>query len=254
MIVGIDDYPGTRSDLRSAVADARDVDAALARYGVPGNRRVLVTDGQAGAATIAAGLDWLVAHASVDATVVFFYAGHVRKVGDDSEAIVGADGRLVGDDEVAERLAGLQARRAWIGIAACYGGGFAEALGPGRILTAAADADSLAYENATYGRSYLVEYMVRRAMIEGAADDSVEQSFAWATDNLRRDHPDRVPFQIDDADGDLVLGVPGPPPAAPPADPPAREPPPANAPGEDPEPAGDPCVVRLGSLVTCPDD
>ena len=259
VIIGIDDYPGTRSDLRSAVADVGDIDAALARYGVPAERRLVLTNSQARAATIETALDWLVAHASADATAVLFYAGHVRKI-DGDEAIVGADGDLLRDDEVARRLAGLQARRAWIVIAACYGGGFTEALAPGRILTAAADADSLAYENATYGRSYLVEYMVRRAMIEGAADGSIEQAFAWAADNLGRDHPERVPFQIDHADGEVALGVPSAAPPPPAGGPPAEPPPTAPAdeqpaPDEEPPPSGDDsCVLRLGSLVTCPDD
>ena len=255
VVIGIDDYPGTGSDLRSAVADAGDVDAALARYGVPTERRLVLTNGQARAATIETALDWLVAHASADATAVLFYAGHVRKL-DDAEAIVGADGDVVLDGEVASRLARLQAHRAWIAIAACYGGGFTEALAPGRILTAAADADGLAYENATYGRSYLVEYMVRRAMLGGAADDSIEQAFAWAADSLRRDHPDRVPFQIDRTDGELVLGVPlAPRPAEPLPAEPATAPPESTEPdGKEPEPAEDSCVIRLGSLVTCSDD
>src|SRR5207249_2815374 len=33
VVVGIDDYPGTDADLKAAVADARDVDSALAAYG-----------------------------------------------------------------------------------------------------------------------------------------------------------------------------------------------------------------------------
>ena len=257
VIIGIDDYPGTRSDLRSAVADASDVDAALARYGVPPEHRLVLTGGEAHAATIEKALDWLVAHAAPDATAVLFYAGHVRKLDEDTEAIVGADGGLVRDNEVARRLAGLQARRAWIGIAACYGGGFTEALAPGRILTAAADADSLAYENAAYGRSYFVEYMVRRAMIGGAADGSVEQAYAWAADNLGRDHPDRVPFQVDQAEGEVVLGVASTPPMAPDPPPSADAPPaepPTDPPPEDHEPPpSDDCVIRLGSLVGCPD-
>jgi len=258
VIIGIDDYPGTRSDLRSAVADARDVDAALARYGVPAERRLVLTDGQARAATIQTALEWLVAHAAVDATAVVFYAGHVRKVGDGTEAMLGADGELIRDEEVARRLAALRAHRAWIGIAACYGGGFTELLAPGRILTAAADADSLAYESATYDRSFLVEYMVRRAMIQGAADGSVEQAFAWAADSLGRDHPDRIPFQVDRADGELSLGVPSPA-APPPASAPTAEPSPAPAaqePATDEErpPSNDSCLIRLGSLATCSDD
>lgn len=208
VVIGINDYPGTKSDLRFARTDALDVDAALDRYGVPGARRVLLTDGGATASTIRRSLDWLVAHASPDATVVFFYAGHVRKLSSSTEAIVAADGVVVPDDDVAAALRGLQAGRAWFAIAACYGGGFTELLGPGRILTAAADANSLAYENTAFGRSYLAEYMVHRAMLGGKADDSIEESFAWAEARLRVDYPDRVPVQYDDLSGDLSLWPP----------------------------------------------
>lgn len=253
VVIGIDDYPGSRSDLRAAVNDARDVDAALELYGVPAERRLLLLDRQAAAATITAALDWLVARAGPGSTAVFFYAGHVRKLGAGSETMVGADGGLVRDTDLATRLAGLESSRTWLAIAGCYGGGFAEALAPGRILTAASDADSLAYENAAYGRSYLVEFMVRRAMIEGRAGESIEASFAWAVDALRREHPDRAPVQYDHADGDVRLGAP-PASAAPPAPepPPKQEPAPAE-PGTSPEDGRDDCVLELGSLVGCGD-
>lgn len=264
VIIGIDDYPGSRSDLRASVADANDVDAALAAYGVAADRRLVIRDRQATAATITAALRWLVQHSSSDATAVFFYAGHVRKV-DGREAMVGADGRLVRDVDMAHELRDLAARRTWIAMAACYSGGFTEVLGPGRILTAAAEANRLAYENGSYGRSYLVEYMVRRAMIHGEAADSIEQSFMWTVDQLRRDHPNRVPVQYDQADGLLQLGPPPPRTggAAPPPPPPEQQP--APAPEEQPDASGDnpygpppedddPCVVRFGTLVGCGDD
>jgi hypothetical protein len=161
---------------------------------------------------------------------------------------------VLADVDVARRLRPLVARRVWIALAACYAGGFTEVLGPGRILTGAAGADSVAYENASYGRWYLVEFMVRRAMLEGRAAGSVEQAFAWAEASLRREHPDRVPVQRDAADGELVLGAsrpsgpvessstttstmaPQPPDSAPPA------------PEDDEQ---DQCVLRLGTLVGC---
>ena len=255
VMIGIDDYPGSGHDLRSAVADARDVDAALARYGVPGDHRLMLTNRQASAATVGAALDWLVARAGPGSTAVVFYAGHVRKLDGRTEAIVGADGRLVPDSEVAARLSGLQASRAWIAIAACYGGGFTEVMAPGRILTAAAGPNSLAYENAAYGRSYLVEYMVRRAMLQGRADRSVEAAFAWAAAELRRDHPNRVPVMDDRADGEAVLGrppaQPQPQPAPPPKQEPREESPPPPAPKPEDSDAQQPCAVRVGTLVTC---
>lgn len=254
VVIGIDDYPGSRADLRSAAADARDVDAALDRYGVPPDQRLLLLDRQADAATIARALDWLVARAGPEATAVVFYAGHVRELSRTTEAIVAADGGLVTDADVAAHLAPLRAARTWLAFASCYGGGFDEALAPGRILTAAAGGDALAYESGTYGRSYLVEYMVRRAMLQGRADASVEAAFAWAAAELARDHPRRVPVQFDHADGDVRLGPGGAPPGqAPPAPPPAAPPPdkrPSSPPTTEPERG---CGFTVGSLVRCPD-
>lgn len=257
VVVGINDYPGSRSDLKVAVADAVEVDRALAGYGVAAERRLVLRDTQATAAVIKDSLRWLVDHAAADATVVFFYAGHVRKVGTGREAIVAADGRLVHDTAVAEVLRPLEARSAWITIAACYGGGFTEVLAPGRVLTAAADANHLAYENPAIGLSYLAEYMIRQAMVDGHAAASVEQSFAWASDRLRAEHPDRVPVQYDQFDGDLELGTvpaPAPAPAAsdPPGEPTSPEPNPAAPPPREPDGNGD-CLITLGTIAGCPD-
>jgi hypothetical protein len=253
VIIGIDDYPGGRSDLRASVRDANDVDAALAAYGIPGNRRLVLRDTQATAAVIADALRWIVDRAGPDATAVIFYAGHVRKLGPGSEAIVAADGQLVTDSTMADLLRPLAARQTWIAMASCYAGGFTEVLADGRILTGAAGADALAYENSTYGNSYLVEYMVDRAMLEGRAGTSVEQSFAWAHAELRRDHPSRVPVQYDQLDGELRLGPP-PPPAdsPPPRHAPAEAPPSSPPPEEAPPPEeDDSCLVTIGSLVGC---
>jgi len=214
VVVGIDDYPGTEGDLRAGKADARDVDAALAAYGVPGERRILLLDQQATAANIRASLYWLVGHTSPEATAVFFYSGHVRQVSGDpdhdgeavDEAMVGSDGDHVYDGEMADILRGLEARSMWIGIAACYGGGFDDALAPGRVLTAAAGETDLAYENSALGHSYLVEYMVRRAMIQGKAAGSVQGSFAWARAQIAHDYPNRQPIIIDRSRGPVVLG------------------------------------------------
>ncbi|MGQ0520539.1 MAG: caspase family protein [Actinomycetota bacterium] len=223
VIIGIDDYPGTRSDLRSAVNDANDVDTALAGMGVPATNRLVMRNGQASADGIRSGVEWLVSRAGPDATAVFFYAGHVRKAGLTTEALVGADGRLIEDRELGERLSHLPARRAWIAMASCYGAGFTEVLAPGRVLTGAAGPDTLAYESSEYGRSFMVQYMVREAMIEKRAGaTTVQAAFAYAIAELAREHPARQPVQIDMGLGPLDLRpllAPEPAPSPPPTTP-----------------------------------
>ena len=266
VVVGIDDYPGTDADLKAAVADARDVDSALAGYGVPASHRLLLLDRQATADNIRGGLAWMTGRASADSTAVFFYSGHVRQVAGDpardgenvAEAIVAADGDNVYDGQVADILRSLEARTAWIGIAACYGGGFDNALAPGRILTAAAGENDVAYENSGLGHSYMVEYMVRRAMLQGKAAGSVQDAFAWARAQIAHDYPNRQPIIIDRSRGPVVLGrtVAATPenrrPAAP--QPPAHSQDPQPAPNAPPPTAPDPkpggaCAEVLGVSV-----
>lgn len=211
VMIGINDYPGRAHDLRSAVADAEDVNAALAKMGVPGSQRLLLKDGNASAANIRTSAQWLAAHAGEDATAVFFYAGHIRKIGGGTEAIVASDGGQVTDAELATALDGLKAAKTWIGLAGCYAGGFTEVLRQGRILTAAAPSDQLAYENEAFGRSYLVEYMVRRAILNGGTS-VIETAFNQAEQGLQRDFPNRVPVQFDAVDGTFDLRPPPPPP------------------------------------------
>jgi Caspase domain len=209
VMIGINDYPGSSHDLRSAVADVRDVDEALGRMGVPADHRMVITDRQANAATIKLSVDWLNAHAGPDAVAVFFYAGHVRKISGNTEAILAADGAAITDADLGHRLRGLKAHKAWIAIAACYGGGFVETLAPGRVLTGAAPAHQLAYENSAFGRSYMVQFMIREAMLDGRAAATVQTAFDYANAALARQYPGREPVQVDHGTTPLDLRPPG---------------------------------------------
>jgi hypothetical protein len=192
IVVGINDYPGDDHDLTKAVADARDMDAALAGYGVPPSHRLLLLDGQASSGNLRRSLAWLVGHAAPDATAVVFFSGHVAHVADGPRgpshvALLAADGTGLTDREIARSLDHLEARSAWIAIAACYGAEFDTLLAPGRVLTAAAGRGQLAYENSALDHSYFVEYMVQRAMLEGRAPDSVQAAFGWARAQIAHD-------------------------------------------------------------------
>lgn len=258
VVIGINNYPGTSYDLKSAVNDANDVNQALAGFGVSADRRLVLRDSAASLASIRKSVEWLVAHAGPDATAVFFYAGHVRKLRSGVEAIVAADGGMMSDAEFAGMLDGLQARKTWIGIAACYGGGFTEAMKSGRVLVAAASADELAYENVSFARSYLVEYMVRRAMI-GSGISTVEGAFAAAQEGLKRDFPNRVPVQFDHLAGVLELRVGAGRPPSSPAPPPGSNPgapaPPSGGGSPPPPPPSPPpedgCAGLTAGLVHC---
>ncbi len=257
VVVGINDYPGTANDLRGAVADAEDMSNALAMYGVPDANVATLEDGLATAKNVVDALQWLVQTTDANSTAVFFYAGHVRKLSDQTEAIVTSDGAVVPDWYLAQQLAGLPAHDVWIVMATCYGGGFTELLAPGRVLTAAADADNLAYENSAFGRSYLDEYLVHQGLLEGrAAAPTAQAAYAYAQAGLERDYPNRTLTQFDEstepisldgvhrpADGSTTApSAPPPPPSGPlglPTSPPSTPPP-------DPQP----CTNLLG--LFCP--
>lgn len=226
LIVGINDYPGTRSDLRAAVADADTVDAALDGFGVPDANRVVLRDGQARRAQLVAAIEALVETAGTGTTVVFSYAGHVRKLDSDTEAIVAADGGLLRDTELAALLAPLTTQPVWLLLASCYAGGFTEALGPGRILTAAADAHSLAYESPALQGSYLVHHLVREGWLEGRAGPSVQEAFAYAAARINEEYPNRRPVQIDGSGAPMRFGTQNPSKATPT---PQREDPPPSS-------------------------
>lgn len=196
LVVGINDYPGDSHDLLFAVNDADDVDAALSRYGVGADRRLVLRDGQATSGAIRAGLAWLVERAGNDSLAVVSFAGHAREREGDRQAFVAADGVELADRELATALRPLRSGKAWLNFGTCYAGGFDELLAPGRLLTGAAPAGKLAYESTAIGRSYLGEYMVRRGLLASGADGDVGRAFVAGRDAVARDHPDRVPVAI----------------------------------------------------------
>ena len=168
---------------------------ALTGLGVPGGQIRLLAEGAATRGSVHGALDWLVANAGPDALAVVFFAGHVGKSGGAEELRL-VDGGLR-DTELARRLERLQARRAWVVVAGCFGGGFTEVLAPGRVLTGAAGPDQNAYESTEFNRSYLVQYMVRRALIERRSEPTVQAAFAYADAALGREHPEHRPVQFE---------------------------------------------------------
>jgi hypothetical protein len=210
LVVGIDDYPGSRHDLDAAVADADTIDAALVSFGVPAENRVVLRDGQARRAELVAAIEALADRAVPGTKVVLAFAGHVQKLSRDREALVAADGGLLTDEELAVLLGPASPDRMWLLFATCFGGGFTEALGPGRVLTAAADSESVAYESTSIEGSYLVHHLVREGWLEGRAGPSVQEAFAYASARIAQTDPRRQIFELDPEGIPLRLGADGP--------------------------------------------
>jgi hypothetical protein len=75
LVVGIDDYT-TVTRLKGAVADARDIEAALLRAGVPPSQIAVFIDGQASRQNLVAAFNRLVAEARQGELAVISFAGH----------------------------------------------------------------------------------------------------------------------------------------------------------------------------------
>lgn len=212
VVIGIDRYP-TAPDLTAAVADARTVARALDRLGY--DRVRVLLDERATRPAILSSLEWLATSGSREPGVLFF-AGHVRRFDGDpdrdgedrDEALLAADGAVVYDGEVARALEPTR-RPLWLAYAACFAGGFSDAAGPGRVSTYASAEDRLAYESPELGRSFMVEYMVDRALL-GAGIRGVEDMHRYASNQMEGRHRRYRPLQDDRVQGSLLLGEPEP--------------------------------------------
>jgi hypothetical protein len=215
VVLGVDDYQGN-GNLQAGVADANEIVATLLDADVPGDHILLLRNWEVTPASIAAAADWLVDHVNEDGLAVFAWAGHVRALGPTTEALATGNGGLVTDVTLAAHLRQLRSRRSWFLIAGCYGGGFNEILGPGRLLTAASTADHEAYENTLLGHSYVVEYVVRRDLHRREGPRVISGAVAWAQQKIRKEHPGREPVEY--ASGPLEPFVLGPNPTPTPAE------------------------------------
>jgi hypothetical protein len=215
VVLGVDDYQGN-GNLQAGVADANEIVATLLDADVPGDHILLLRNWEVTPASITAAADWLVDHVGEDGLAMFAWAGHVRALGPTTEALATGNGGLVTDVTLAAHLRQLRSRRSWFLIAGCYGGGFNEILGPGRLLTAASTADHEAYENTLLGHSYVVEYVVRRGLHRREGPRVISGAVAWAQQKIQKEHPGREPVEY--ASGPLEPFVLGPNPTPTPAE------------------------------------
>lgn len=137
VVVGIDDYPGSRSDLRGPVDDAMLVrDALINRFGFDSDDIVFLQDGEATRLGIANAVIRHLGQAGPNGTAVFFYSGHGTQLEENTgitgrldpesgngvdEALAVYDGIIL-DEEVNFLLQQIEAENTLVLVDACFSG------------------------------------------------------------------------------------------------------------------------------------
>jgi hypothetical protein len=142
LLVGIDDYPGTGSDLRGPVEDARIMELVLVeKYGFDPQNVVTLNDSEATRVNIAQGVAQHLGQAGPDGVAVFFYSGHGTQIGenigltgaldpeprgegDEALYIYGhtSESSVLLDEELGFLMETLQAGRSLVVVDACFSG------------------------------------------------------------------------------------------------------------------------------------
>ena len=142
LLVGIDDYPGTGSDLNGPVEDARIIYRALTqRFGFDPANIVVLNDSDATRENIANGVVQHLGQAGPDGVAVFFYSGHGTQIGanigltgrldpeprgegDEGIYIYGhnAESSVILDEELGFLIESIDAGRALVMVDACFSG------------------------------------------------------------------------------------------------------------------------------------
>jgi len=191
LLIGVSDYNPPTVDTVGSANDARDMADLLSKSGwAKENVRVLV-DGDATAARIREGMDWLVNSSTPNSFSVFHFSGHTKqeqRPGDGEpwdELLWPADNNFILDDEFAERMRALRGN-AWVNVSNCEAAGFDDGISaPNRLFTASSREDQKGYERHDTKRSIFTGLMVEALGGKGADTDkngavSIQEAFAYA--------------------------------------------------------------------------
>jgi hypothetical protein len=214
LLIGINKAPGS-TPLEGSITDVNNMKKALLGYGFKDSNIQVLTEGKASRSGILAGLSSLAARSKSNGIAVFLLATHSGQSGGDLTFATGGGGRI-SRHELASHLGRVKGRLFSM-LPTCYSAGYAlpGITGKNRIAVFSSSADEYTWQMGGAG-SWLVLYMVRYAMVERKAPQSVEASFAWAKKKINAEQPERAPIISDGISGDLVLGkVPAPKEAAP---------------------------------------
>lgn len=205
LIAGINHTPGAPS-LNAAVQDAKTIRSALTAYGFPARSTTMLLDGEATRGAVLAGIAGLAERLGPEDRAVVAFAGHTRRKDGENYLLTG-DGHAISASELARAVGRIRAPT-WVALPTCYAAGFdlPGIVGPNRIATFGARADEYTYETTRYGHSFMVQYMVREAMLGGRASGSVQEAFAYAERELQDRYGRFVPVMEDGIGEPFRLG------------------------------------------------
>jgi hypothetical protein len=199
-IVGVSDYAGRTSSTVAGADDAADFRELLLRNGFREDRIRTITDAQATARNVRAGLQWLVDNSSPESFSVFHFSGHVKQLGGDrdrdgekvDEYLWPHDNVFISDAELASRVQQLRGL-AWIDIAGCEAGGFDDGISsPTRVFTGSSRETEKSYEHPDWRNSVFTGLQVDQGWLQGQADHdangkvSIQEAFAFAHERAPR--------------------------------------------------------------------
>lgn len=195
LVIGITKYDAPTRATVGGANDAAVVQKALLANGWAGDHIKMLVDGDATAANIVEGMDWLVRNSTPTSFSVFHFSGHTKQAdaghsdGDGEqfhEFMWGRDNQFVSDREFGGRMRALRGH-AWINMSNCEAAGFEDGFaGPTKLFTAASREDEKGYERYETGKSVFTKLMVEDALVGGAGDAdrngkvSLQEAFAYA--------------------------------------------------------------------------
>jgi len=224
VVIGINDYPGTGSDLQYTVADADEMSYVLTTtYGFSAGNVHELTNTNATKTAIYEAIADIKTSAKLGDEVVFFFSGHGAKgKADDGDknnvdqAIVVQEvvqGTLqfafIWDGELVQWFRGFPTNRIVFVFDSCLSGGMSVLKAPGRVVCMASTINSMSLEGTAWGGGhgqftyYFAEEGMQMAKADVRPNDSqvtVEEAFDYAKANCKS----QTPTIADGFDKDLL--------------------------------------------------
>jgi len=211
IVIGINDYPGSGSDLQYAVADADEMSYVLTNiYGFPASNVHELTDTDATKTAIHNAINNIKDVAKSGDEVVFFFSGHGAKGkaadGDknnvDQSIVVQENGKFafIWDGELVQWFSGFPTNRIIFVFDSCLAGGMSVLNAPDsdRVVCMASTINGMSLEGAAWGGGHgqFTYYFAEEGMENTKADvrphDSqvtVEEAFDYAKANCKSQTP-----------------------------------------------------------------